>query len=198
MRVKKLALYLLIMSLSTSLISCSPKDQGAKDQAKQEESNNQATSKPDQGPKLDKYIIKATELEKGKKVGNEILTKDVNVVSIWLESCPPCRDKAKYLERLSKKRKDVNIVGLGVAESEKSLKQAVKAWGLSYKNYLISDDFLSQYKDTITSTPTLLYLDKQGQELRPIEVGFRNDGKSEEQILKEMEAILDELTKPKK
>lgn len=120
------------------------------------------------------------------------------MVSIWLESCPPCRDKAKYLELLSKKRKDVNIVGLGVAESEKSLKQAVKAWGLSYKNYLISDDFLSQYKDTITSTPTFLYLDKQGKELRPIEVGFRNDGKSEEQILKEMEAILDELTKPKK
>lgn len=116
------------------------------------------------------YHITAEKLDDKSSVGNEILSKDVNAIVIWQASCPPCESEAQAIKKV-KLDDNAQFIGLGVGESD-ALKNAQEKWGVDYDNYRASDKFIEKNSDTIKSTPTILFLDKEGKEIIPKKVGY--------------------------
>lgn len=146
--------------------------------------------------KLEKMKISAADLESDKKVGNDILTKDINLVFVWQPTCPPCEGEAAAIEKIYKEYKDINFIGIGVAEKEEDVAKTVKEWGLTYKNYFVKVDEIGKISKNITSTPTMLVLDKKGNEIKTKVVGSAAYGddvdKMAEKLKEEIKAIQDE------
>ena len=125
------------------------------------------------------FQIEAIDLKTKEKLGGEILTEEINVVFVWQPACPPCETELKLVEEVYRELEDIHFIGLAVGENEEELLATVEKWGLSFDNYRMPDSFLEKYKDKIKSTPTVLFLDKDGNELREPEVGINLDADPE-------------------
>ena len=143
----------------------------------------------------EKYKIEGQDLETDKLLGTDLLTKDINIVSIWQPSCPPCDEELKIMEAVHKEFQDINFIGLAYAEDNNSILGKIQDLNLTFNNYKMTNDFLEKYSDKISSTPTTLYLDKKGYEIHPIEVGSTPESDSEKAVeayKEKLEGLIDE------
>ncbi|WP_459129835.1 TlpA family protein disulfide reductase [Guggenheimella bovis] len=128
----------------------------------------------------------------------EILSKDINIVIIWQTTCPPCRQESAVIEKVYKEFPDINIVGIGLAQNEDELQKAINEWGLTYKNYFATDQFITSLAGKVTNTPTVLFLDKVGREIAPKQEGYRYDAEQKDAALEQFRQTLKELSNAKK
>lgn len=143
-------------------------------------------------PDIDGYTIMASQLDNKSRVDKAVLKKDINLLVIWQDSCPPCHKVLQALEGVYQDYPDIQVTGLGFGQSEEEVQAAVDRLGLTFDSYRLQEDFLDKYQDYITSTPTLLYLDKAGKSLRPKEAGTSLSDHPElaqDQMRKVLEAI---------
>lgn len=148
------------------------------------------TTEQSQKVQLDKYELEGIDLESGKTIGNKMLDKDINLLFIWQESCPPCKVEAEAIESMYKEYEDVSFIGLGIGESKEKVAEAVKKFGLTNVNYQLSPKFIKKYENKITSTPTVLILDKDGKEILPKKVGS-GEGANKEKVREELKAMIE-------
>ena len=185
---KKVKWIMLILTIaSLSLTACSNKDtKQPKDEIASSENtqaNETKSGKKDTKVSSDKYDL-----------GDKVLKKDKNIVFIWQPSCPACENELKAIEEIYKDYKDLHFVGLSFVEKEKDLEKAVKDWGLTFDNFVLEKSFLEKYKDKIKSTPTVLYLDRNGKEFKKMEVG-NNLSNEKKTAIKQLKAKMSELLK---
>lgn len=189
---KKIIALALTLTLSTTMVACNKN----KD-IKNKENSKTSTVEAQQEFEAKQIPIEATDLKTKKKVGKEILTKDVNIVFIWQPSSQPSQIEASLLEGIYKDYKNVEFIGLGIAEDEKTLNQAALDWGMTFKTYLATEKFVKDVSGYITSTPTILILDKNGKEIALMKVGSSNDQTNIDAQKEELKTQIESYTNEK-
>jgi cytochrome c biogenesis protein CcmG/thiol:disulfide interchange protein DsbE len=54
------------------------------------------------------------------------------LVNLWASWCEPCRDEAPELERLSRRRPDLTVLGINVQDNSADARRFVREHGLTY------------------------------------------------------------------
>lgn len=184
---------LLLIATSIVLIGCTKNENQTSEKVTEETTKTESMSSEEKNSQ--KYEIEGQDLETDKLLGPDLLTKDINIVSIWQPSCPPCEEELKIMEAVHKEFQDINFIGLAYAEDNNSILGKIQDLNLTFNNYRMTNDFLEKYSDKISSTPTTLYLDKEGYEIHPIEVGSTPESdfeKAVEAYKEKLEGLIDE------
>ena len=91
-------------------------------------------------------------------VKNEMLKKEINLVSVWQISCPPCKVELEAMEKLYQKNSEIGFIGLCVSENSQEVVDTLEDWGISFPNYRMDPEFLVKNQDTLNKTPPLYIL----------------------------------------
>lgn len=138
------------------------------------------------------YKIDAVSLEDDKKLGNKELLKDKNVLVVWQPGCGPCETESQVIEKVYKDYPDLNILGLAVGEKQDIIDTA-KSWGVTYKNVQVTAEFVEAIKDQVSSTPTILFVDKDGDEIKEKIKGSKAEAGNIDKAAEEFKKVLDSL-----
>ncbi|WAW15671.1 TlpA family protein disulfide reductase [Peptostreptococcus equinus] len=157
-----------------------------------ESSNSDKTVDTNKKVKEEIYFV-ARELETDENVGKEeMLIMNKNAVVIWQTKCGPCEPELKAIEKLRSKYKNINFIGIGLGDNNDDVTNKLKRLDINFKNYFLTEKFLNKNK-SIDSTPTLLFVDKNGKELMYRLKGNTALNNDAEQVIKDIEKELDKF-----
>lgn len=145
--------------------------------------------------KTEPIPLEGLDLDSEQVVKKEMLTKDINMVYILQPTCPQCEVESELLERVYKDYPDINFVGLGIGTSVEDVKAGVEDWGLTFKNYKITDGFYEVLKKLTDKTPSVFYLDKEGNEIKEREIGYTLSTEERDQAELELREKIDKFLK---
>ena len=94
------------------------------------------------------------------------------MVCFWAVGCPPCREEAKHLSRLSQRYRKDGLVVLGVNawdESRSTVKEFVTKEKLTHRMLLDGGKVFSRYEGE--GVPMVVWIDRAGN-IADVEVGF--------------------------
>ncbi len=84
------------------------------------------------------------------------------VINFWASWCPPCRDEAPVLAKVSKTYEGrVEFIGVVTNDTQANALAFMKEFGISYDNGIDQDNISGKYG--ITGIPETFWIDKQGQ-----------------------------------
>lgn len=84
------------------------------------------------------------------------------VINFWASWCPPCRDEAPTLAKVSKiYAGKVEFIGIVINDTPANALNFMKEFGITYENGLDQDDIALRYR--ITGIPETYFIDKQGR-----------------------------------
>lgn len=98
------------------------------------------------------------------------LKGEKNLLFIWQPECKFCETELKELETMYKDF-DLNIVGIAVNDLPEAVQKKIDAWGLTFPNYLASQEFFTQIASMVTETPAIIFMDEEGNIFRAPEEG---------------------------
>ena len=99
--------------------------------------------------------------------GQTIALKDLKgktpvVINFWASWCPPCREEAPTLSKVSKLYEGrVKFIGIVTNDSQADALSFMKEFGITYDNGIDYYGIASKYG--ITGIPETFWIDKQGQ-----------------------------------
>ncbi|MDO8567523.1 MAG: TlpA disulfide reductase family protein [Dehalococcoidales bacterium] len=99
--------------------------------------------------------------------GQTIVLKDFTgkrpvVINFWASWCPPCRDEAPTLAKVSKMYEGrVEFIGVVINDTQANALAFMKEFGISYDNGIDQDNVSGKYG--ISGIPETFWIDKQGQ-----------------------------------
>ncbi len=83
------------------------------------------------------------------------------VLNFWASWCPPCREEAPVLSRISKEFGDrVEFIGVAVNDSQQNAEKFMEEFDITYENGLDQANIGGAYK--ITGIPETFWIDKDG------------------------------------
>lgn len=144
-------------------------------------------------PELDGYTIMASRLDNKSRAGKAFLTKNINLLVIWQDSCQPCHKILQVLEGVYQDYLDIQVTGLVFGQSEEETQATVDHLGLTFNKYRLQENFLDKHQDYINSSLTLWSFDMSSKFIKPIEAGMNLSEQPNlalAQMLKALEAIL--------
>lgn len=84
------------------------------------------------------------------------------VINFWASWCPPCREEAPTLAKVSKLYEGrVEFIGVVTNDTQANALAFMKEFGISYDNGIDQDNIAAKYG--ITGIPETFWIDKQGQ-----------------------------------
>ncbi len=84
------------------------------------------------------------------------------VINFWASWCPPCRQEAPALAKVSRMYEGrVEFIGVVINDTEANALAFMKEFGISYDNGIDQDNIARKYR--ITGIPETFWIDKQGQ-----------------------------------
>ncbi len=84
------------------------------------------------------------------------------VINFWASWCPPCREEAPTLAKVSKLYEGrVEFIGIVTNDTQANALAFMKEFGISYDNGIDQDNIAAKYG--ITGIPETFWIDKQGQ-----------------------------------
>lgn len=138
---------------------------------------------------LDILNFSAEDLKTGEILGKEIL-ENINIITIWQIECPPCKIEAEGIEDIYKNYPDINFMGICFADDSDEVLKTMEEWGISYKNYKMTNDFAKSLEDKVTRTPTMFFVDKEGKELISMEEGLEFPEATPEDVSEFLEEVI--------
>ncbi|MBM2824712.1 MAG: hypothetical protein HW402_376 [Dehalococcoidales bacterium] len=84
------------------------------------------------------------------------------VINFWASWCPPCREEAPALAKVSKMYEGrVEFIGVVINDTQANALAFMKEFGISYDNGIDQDNISGKYR--ITGIPETFWIDRQGQ-----------------------------------
>lgn len=123
--------------------------------------NKKFTSNPQSNALLKGLVLKDIN---NKEYKIDALKGKVIMFDFWASWCGPCKRKIPQINKLYNKytRDKVMVFGINVGEREVTVKNAVKKLNISYPIVLDRQGLSSKNKFNITTLPTLIFIDKNG------------------------------------
>lgn len=108
---------------------------------------------------------------------NKVELKEFNgkplVINFWASWCGPCREEMPFLQKSWNEYKDkgVAFLGINVLDEEKSAKDFINVFGISYPNLKDSTGEVANLYGVI-ALPVTLFIDKEGKIVKKNYGGF--------------------------
>lgn len=84
------------------------------------------------------------------------------VINFWASWCPPCREEAPVLARVSRRFKgQVQFLGIIFQDTRSDAEMFIKEFGIDYLNGMDPGNISASYK--VTGVPETYFVDKKGQ-----------------------------------
>jgi thiol-disulfide isomerase/thioredoxin len=89
------------------------------------------------------------------------------VINFWASWCGPCREEMPFLERTWKEYKDTGVIflGINVLDEEKSAKDFINVFKISYTNLKDSSGEVANSYGVV-GLPVTFFIDKEGRIVR--------------------------------
>lgn len=130
------------------------------------------------------------DLNSDELVKNEMLKKEINLVSVWQNPCPPCKIELEAMEKLYQENSEIGFIGLSVSDNSQEVVDTLEDWGISFQNYRIDPDFLVKNQDTLNKTPSLYFVNSEGREIFPLQVGQFKENATVEEVVGHLENLI--------
>lgn len=111
------------------------------------------------------------------------------VINFWASWCGPCREEMPFLERSWKQYRDKGVIfiGIDVLDDEKTAREFLTAFGISYANLKDqSGEVASKYG--VIGLPATIFIDKEGRIVRKNYGPFLGDD-GEKNFIRQVEEI---------
>lgn len=100
----------------------------------------------------------------------DVLTEGKNLLFIWQPQCGHCEEELKELEGLYKNY-DMNIISVGVNDTEDAYREKIEEWGLSFPTYQATEEYFEEVKTMTSETPSIFFLKEDGTIFKETQVG---------------------------
>lgn len=129
-------------------------------------------------------------LDGNKEIGLKDFKGKPVVINFWASWCGPCREEMPFLERTWKeyKNKGVIFLGINVLDEEKSAKDFINIFNISYTNLKDSSGEVANSYGVV-GLPATFFIDKEGRIVRK-KYGPFLDEKEEKSFISDVKEII--------
>ena len=178
---KKLKYLALVLIAVLALAACGKSEEAEEENTESvevEETTEEAEEQVQEPVKL--FGVFDTQTLEGEPVTEEIFGEaDLTMVNIWGTFCGPCIEEMPYLGELSREYADrgFQIVGMVCDVTEagnETALQIVEETKADYTNVIASEDLMMNALQYVSSVPTTVFLDKEGNVVGEVYSGARD------------------------
>ena len=188
---KKMKYLLLVMAMTLALVACGSKDEASSEDAVQEsveESTDNAANETEESNTSDEesddsfkiFGTFTTQTLDGEEVTQDIFAEaDLTMVNIWGTFCGPCINEMPGLGEISREYEDKGFQIIGMlcdvtAPGDETALEIVNETQADYMHVVASDDLMSGILQYVTSVPTTIFVDKEGNMVGEAQMGSRD------------------------
>lgn len=179
---KKLKYLALVLIAVLALAACGKSEEAEEENTEsvevEETTEEEAEEQVQEPVKL--FGVFDTQTLEGEPVTEEIFGEaDLTMVNIWGTFCGPCIEEMPYLGELSREYADrgFQIVGMVCDVTEagnETALQIVEETKADYTNVIASEDLMMNALQYVSSVPTTVFLDKEGNVVGEVYSGARD------------------------
>lgn len=179
---KKLKYLALVLIAVLALAACGKSEEAEEENTEsvevEETTEEEAEERVQEPVKL--FGVFDTQTLEGEPVTEEIFGEaDLTMVNIWGTFCGPCIEEMPYLGELSREYADrgFQIVGMVCDVTEagnETALQIVEETKADYTNVIASEDLMMNALQYVSSVPTTVFLDKEGNVVGEVYSGARD------------------------